>query len=79
MTQGKRTITDDELMTTIATLEGPAFTVRELAAKVDLSEQGVRERLAELESKGAIVSKKPGARTVIWWASGVQPPEACSA
>ena len=65
--QGKQTVTDDEIIETIASHPDPAFTTSELAEIFDMSTEGVRGRLNKLAEEGKIAKKKPTTRTVIWW------------
>jgi len=35
-----------------------------------MSDEGMRHRLRQLAERGAIESKKPSVRTLIWWPAG---------
>jgi predicted transcriptional regulator len=68
MAQGKMTYTDEELLDIIEdSISGPAFYAKELAEIVDMTVQGVRTRLEQLNENGKIGKKKPGSRTIIYW------------
>jgi|AntRauMinimDraft_3_1070383.scaffolds.fasta_scaffold04278_2 predicted ArsR family transcriptional regulator len=72
MVQGKRTITDDEIVERMRAVSDPAFTTSELASEFGLTTEGIRGRLKQLESEDRIQSKKPSSRTVIWWVEDSQ-------
>lgn len=65
--QGKQTVSDAEIVDTMEEHPDPAFITKELAEMFGMSTEGVRGRLAKLESEGAVHKKKPTKRTVIWW------------
>lgn len=79
MPQGKRTVTDDEMLKFMRESSDPAFTTRELADHFEMTTEGVRGRLTSLESTGAVFRKKPSPRTIIWWLPEDQEPAECSA
>jgi len=65
--QGKRTVSDQEIIDKMRESEDPAFTTPELAEMFELSKEGIRNRLQDLYDQGRIRKKKPSKRTVIWW------------
>ena len=65
--QGKQTVTDDEIIETMASHQDPAFTTAELASMFNMSAEGIRGRLKDLVESGDVDNKKPTSRTVIWW------------
>lgn len=65
--QGKQTVTDDEIVQTMAEHPDPVFTTAELADIFEMSSEGIRGRLNALEEQGCVCRKKPTARTVMWW------------
>jgi len=67
VTQGKRTVTDDEIVRTMREHSDPAFTTGELADIFEMTSEGVRGRLEDLHKEGRVYKKKPTPRTVIWW------------
>lgn len=67
MAQGKRTVSDDEIIESFLDSPDPAFTTSELAAMHGMTTEGMRNRLEELQKKAPINYKKPGSRSVIWW------------
>lgn len=79
MPPGVKTVTDEEILTYMESSEDPAFTAAEIADAVGMTVEGVRNRLQELEKQDRIYSKKPGSRTVIWWAGCDHPDPDCSA
>ena len=65
--QGKQTVTDDEIVETMAGHDDPAFTTSELAGIFEMTTEGIRRRLKKLAEEEVVNYKKPTARTVIWW------------
>lgn len=62
----KPTVSDDEILREFALDRAPFMHPTELAETLDMSRQGVYERLKDLEEKGLLASKKTGgARN--WW------------
>lgn len=45
----------------------PVVTAVELADIVDVSQQAAYTKLADLEDRGLVTSKKVGARSKVWW------------
>lgn len=45
----------------------PAFTAGEIAAELDVTDEGARHRMNKLVDRGLLEKKKPGQRTVIYW------------
>ena len=66
--QGKRTVSDDEIVRRMREHPDPAFTTSELAGMFDMSTEGIRGRLEKLQEDHRVEKKKPASRTVIWWA-----------
>lgn len=79
MPPGVKTVTDEEILSFMRESPDPAFTAGEIAEAVGMSPEGVSNRLADLEQRGEVYRKKPGRRTVIWWAECDHPDPACSA
>jgi len=67
MTQGKQTVSDDEIIEQIRSHPDPAFTTPELAEQFDMTVEGIRRRLNKLQDKGRLYKKKPTNRTIVWW------------
>jgi predicted transcriptional regulator len=67
MAQGKRTVSDAEIVAAIAAREAPFVTSAELANQFGMTRQWAHNRLSELHQDGLIARKKSGARSVIWW------------
>lgn len=70
MPQGKRTVTDAEIVATIRDTDGPACTASEIADEVGMTPEGVRRRLNTLQEHGRVNRKKPSYRVVLWWIDG---------
>lgn len=79
MVQGEMTVTDDEILAVMERSDDPAFITSELADEFDMTTEGIRRRLNQLEREGRIHKKKPSARTVIWWADSDHDESAFSA
>lgn len=67
MPQGKRTVTDDEIINTMLESSDPFHTAPELADMLGVTRQCIHNRLQALNKKGRVDRKKSGPRTVIWW------------
>jgi predicted ArsR family transcriptional regulator len=67
MPQGKETVSDKEIIEFMRSDQDPAYTTSELADHFEMSSEGIRGRLEDLEKRGRIFKKKPSSRTVIWW------------
>jgi len=78
MVQGKRTVTDDEIVDWMRESPDPAFTTSEIAEVFDMTVEGMRNRLNDLADEGRIKVKKPGTRTAIWWIGAGQSLPVCS-
>lgn len=61
------TVSDDELIQAGREAESPVFTAKDVAERTNLSIDGVRARLKQMESEGRIDYKNVGARAVVWW------------
>jgi len=61
-------VTDEAILEVLSdTDDCPCRTVPEMADEVELTPDGLRRRLLELEEEGKAVSKHVGARAVVWW------------
>jgi len=60
-------VTDDELIAVMRDADGPAWTTGEIASHVDMSTEGVRNRLESLAAEGRLNRKQPQRQTVLWW------------
>lgn len=60
-------VTDDQILNTVASGDDPVHTVPDMVEEVDLGRDGLRRRLNKLEKKGEVVSKTVGAKAVVWW------------
>lgn len=67
MPQGKQTVSDDEILGLFETADAPFMTAGEIADAVDMTRQGIHNRLQELYEAGELERKDGGHRTVIWW------------
>jgi predicted ArsR family transcriptional regulator len=60
---------DEDLLQLFVENPDPVYFVTELAAELDMSEEGVRQRIESLVEDGRLLSKKPGSRTRVYWIS----------
>lgn len=67
MTQGKQTVSDEEIISTFESNDAPFLTAIELANEFDMTRQWAHNRLQTLYEAGTIERKKSGPRNVIWW------------
>jgi predicted ArsR family transcriptional regulator len=61
------TVSDDRIISALSDGPDPIRTVPEMAEEVELSHDGLRRRLLELEEDGKVTSKDVGANAVVWW------------
>lgn len=64
-----RDTTTDDVLEAFNEVDAPVATGRELARLLDVSQQTVLRRLAELQESGRVERKDVGARAVVWWPS----------
>jgi len=67
MPQGRRTVSDEEIIEYMEQSDDPAFVAVEIAEKFGINKETARQRLNDLAERGEIHRKKPSARTVVWW------------
>ena len=58
---------DIEVLKAIALSPDPVVTAPELAEKLGYSDDGVRNRLKDLEEDGFVKRRDVGSRATIWW------------
>jgi len=61
-----RDVEDKEILWEMFRRSDPGFVASEVAEFVDMSRQGIHNRLVELEDMGLVSSKNPG-RDRVWW------------
>lgn len=69
MAQGKKTMTDRDIIEMFRESSDPVFSASECAQRWDMSTQGARNRLEKLTNEGVLTKKKPGSRTAVYWLS----------
>ncbi len=69
MTQGKRTVSDSEIIAAICDQDDPFVTAAEVAGMFGMTRQWAHNRLQNLHDSERINRKKSGPRNVIWWVS----------
>ncbi len=67
MAQGKRTVSDSEIIAVISDQDDPFVTAAEVAELFGMTRQWAHNRLQDLHDTGRINRKKSGPRNVIWW------------
>ena len=70
MTNGpgrKPKTTDEAILHVFRSSSDPVLSTSEVASEVDITHRGVRDRLQKLEDEGKVMSKKVGARAMVWW------------
>jgi len=70
MPQGRKTVSDSEIVAVMKNSGDPAFTASEIAEEVGMTKDGVYNRLEKLHDNGVIRRKQPQPTTVIWWVEG---------
>ncbi|MBO4249477.1 hypothetical protein IL252_16845 [Halomicrobium sp. IBSBa] len=66
MSQGKRKVTDSEILSAFRSIEGPFAAASEIAAYFDHTRQWAHKRLTQLHEQGDVKRKKTG-QSVVWW------------
>jgi predicted ArsR family transcriptional regulator len=64
------TVSDDRILSVLHKGDDPVRTVPKMAEEIDLSRDGLRRRLIDLEERGLVTSKTVGANAVVWWPNG---------
>lgn len=57
---------DDEILREVYLHDDPALIAKELTNSLDMSRQGIHDRLEELEDGGWVNSKVPGRDRIYW-------------
>lgn len=61
---------DDKILQEIYLHDDPALVAKELVEPLDMSRQGLHNRLQELETGGWLNSKRPGRDRIYWLTDG---------
>jgi len=71
MTGPDASCSDTEILSAFLADSDPAYTVAEIAEKLDLNPETVRHQIKQqqLVERGLLERKKPGQRTVLYWIS----------
>jgi len=69
MVQGKRTVTDEEILDRFKNVKDPVLSAVELESIWNMSHEGIRLRLNDLVDDGKLETKKPGSSTRVYWLS----------
>lgn len=67
MPQGKRQVSDDEIVAAFEEIDGPFAAASEVAEFFDHTRQWAHNRLTDLHKDGAIERKRTGKQAVVWW------------
>jgi len=62
-----RQVSNEELLRAIALSPDPIVTAPEIAERVDLTRQGVNNRLPELVEIGYLKKREVGAKAIVYW------------
>jgi DNA-binding MarR family transcriptional regulator len=62
----KPTVSDTEILRIFVVNPDPVFLASELTDELDMSRQGIHNRLDELEERGYLNSKTAGGRRMFW-------------
>jgi len=63
----QKRVDDDEILRAIAISPDPIVTASELSERLDYSDDGIRNRLSDLEEGELVMSRDVGARAKVWW------------
>ena len=63
----RKRVEDDEILQAIAVSPDPIVTASELSEHMDYTDDGVRNRLDDLEEQGLVMSRDVGSRAKVWW------------
>jgi len=61
-----RSVCDDCVLRAVAAGEAPVSSTPEVAARLEMSDQGVRDRLDQLADRDYLATDRKG-RTRLWW------------
>jgi predicted transcriptional regulator len=61
-----RETSNEDILVEFYLHDDPALVAKEAADALDMSRQGIHDRLKELESQGHLHSKKPGRDRIYW-------------
>ncbi|GGK83986.1 hypothetical protein [Haloarcula sebkhae] len=67
MSQGKREVTDSEIVDAFKDIAGPFAAASEVAEYFGHTRQWAHQRLTQLHEQGAVERKKTGGQSVVWW------------
>jgi predicted ArsR family transcriptional regulator len=59
----------EDILTIFVLSTEPAFVPAEIAERLDVTTEGARHRMDALVEQGLLARKKPGQRTVLYWAT----------
>jgi len=60
-------VSDKRILEVLEETDDPVRTVPKMSTEIDLSRDGLRRRLIDLEEQGLAKSKSVGANAVVWW------------
>ena len=67
MPQGKKTVSDEQIINWVDDHNDPIVAAAEVANQFEHSRQWAHARLQQLEDSGKIQKKEAGERSVVWW------------
>jgi DNA-binding MarR family transcriptional regulator len=62
-----RQVSNEELLRAVALSPDPIVTAPEIADRVNLTRQGVNNRLPELVEQGLLKKRQVGAKAIVYW------------
>lgn len=65
--QFTETITVNDVLSYMRSVDSPVVTVAEVADALDCSTEAARQKLTKLTDDGVVERKKVGAKAVVWW------------
>lgn len=63
----KPTVSDAEILLQIRAAPDPIVTAKEIAERIEMTPQGVNNRMDDLVDDGYVKKKKVGSRAVVYW------------
>lgn len=67
MPQGKKTVSDEELLSAFSEVPGGFGSSKEIGEVVGMTRQGAHGRLSDLYEEGRVDKKKSSQRQAVWW------------
>jgi predicted transcriptional regulator len=65
----KPTVSDEEILRAVRVHPEPVITAKDIVEQIELTRQGVHNRLEDLVEEGYLKRKEVGSRAVVYWLS----------